>query len=175
VGCNRPHPRPHGIHVGEAAPSNGDHPDYLSPALNSLGRLLAAGHGGQTLLSNAVRILAADTLPDEVSLRDLGRHQLRDQLEAEQIWQLLIPGLLDNYPPLKTLDRHSTNLPRQSTPLIGRDALLAKLLPILTDPGTRHLTLTGRVASARRASRSNSLPTPQMPFPTAHSSSTSPP
>ena len=153
------------MHVGEAAPRDGDRPDYLSPALNSLGRLLAAGHGGQSLLTNAARILAADTLPDGVALRDLGRHQLRDQLDPEQIWQLVIPGLADAFPPLKTLDRHPTNLPRQPTPLIGRDALLAELLPILTDSDTRLLTLTGpggvgktRLAVQLAADVSNAFP-----------------
>ena len=131
------------VHVGEAAPSGRDQPDYLAPALNRLARLLAAGHGGQALLTNVARILAADTLPEGVSLRDLGHHRLRDLLETEQIWQLVIPGLPDAFPPLNSLERHPTNLPPQPTALVGRDALVAELLPILTNPATRLLTLTG--------------------------------
>lgn len=131
------------VHVGEAAPSAGERPDYLAPALNRLARLLAAGHGGQILLTNVARILAGEALPEGVSLRDLGRHRLRDLLEAEYVWQLVVPDLPDTFPPLKTLERHPTNLPSQPTELIGRDALLAELDPVLSDPSTRMLTLTG--------------------------------
>ena len=48
------------------------------PGLNRLARLLAAGHGGQVLLSLATQDLARDALPAGASLRDLGEHPLRD-------------------------------------------------------------------------------------------------
>jgi predicted ATPase/Flp pilus assembly protein TadD len=131
------------IHVGEAAPSPGERPDYLAPALNRLARLLAAGHGGQTLLTHAARVLVGGTVPEGVRVQDMGTHRLRDLLEAEPIWQLVIPGLPDVFPPLKTLERHPTNLPPQPTALIGRDALLADLIPVVMDSSTRLLTLTG--------------------------------
>lgn len=131
------------IHVGDATPVSGDRPDYLAPALNRLARLLAAGHGGQTLLTNAARILSAESLPEGIALRDLGRHQLRDLLEAEHVWQLAIPGLPGTFPALKTLERHPTNLPPQPASLVGRDALLTKLTPVIGDTATRLLTLTG--------------------------------
>lgn len=133
------------IHVGEAAPlgGGGERPDYLAPSLNRLARLLAAGHGGQTLLTGVARGLALESLPADVTLRDLGLHRLRDLLEAEQIWQLVIPELPDTFPPLKTLETQQTNLPMQGDPLLGRDHLLAELAPIVVDPGTRLLTLTG--------------------------------
>ncbi|HYO30447.1 MAG TPA: tetratricopeptide repeat protein, partial [Thermomicrobiales bacterium] len=131
------------VHVGEAAPSGDNRADYLAPALNRLARLLSAGYGGQALLTDVARALVVGTLPEGATLRDLGRHRLRDLLEAEQVWQLSILGLPDAFPPLKTLERHPTNLPPQPTPLIGREALLAELLPIVADPATRLLTLTG--------------------------------
>lgn len=131
------------LHAGEATPTGGERLDYLAPALNRLARLLAAGHGGQILLSGVARALVASNLPAGVELRDLGQHRLRDLLEPEQIWQVLIPGLPDTFPALKTLEGHAVNLPAQPTPLIGRDALLAELLPIITDPAMRLLTLTG--------------------------------
>ena len=131
------------IHVGEATPAEGDRPDYLAPALNRLSRLLGAGHGGQTLLTDAARLLAGHALPAGVELRDLGRHRLRDLREPEQIWQVTIAGLPADFPPLKTLEGHKTNLPAQLTALVGRDAFVADMLPVLTDPATRLLTLTG--------------------------------
>ena len=59
------------------------------------------------------------------ALHDLGRHRLRDLLEPEQVAQLVVAGLQDHFPPLKSLERHPTNLPVQPTPLVGREAELA--------------------------------------------------
>src|SRR3712207_1832153 len=42
------------LHTGEAEERDGD---YFGPALNRVARLLSAGHGGQTLLSQATREL----------------------------------------------------------------------------------------------------------------------
>lgn len=131
------------IHVGEATPLMGERPDYVAPSLNRLARLMSSGHGGQTLLSNVAKGLALQSMPAGVSVRDLGQHRLRDLLEAEHIWQLVIPDLPDAFPPLKTLETQQTNLPMQGDPLLGRDQVLVELAPILVDPATRLLTLTG--------------------------------
>jgi predicted ATPase/class 3 adenylate cyclase len=132
------------VHLGEAEPSGGD---YLAPCLNRLARLLAAGHGGQVLLTDAVRRRVEDRLPDGVVIVDLGRHRLRDLLEPEAIAQLAIPGLPVHFPPLATLERHPTNLPVQPTELVGREAELAELQDLLAPedrPGSvRLVTLTG--------------------------------
>ena len=45
------------LHTGAATPHDGD---YLAPALNRLARLLAAGAGGQVLLTEATRQLVRD-------------------------------------------------------------------------------------------------------------------
>ncbi len=128
------------VHAGEASPAGGD---YLAPCLNRLARLLATGYGGQALLSDTARALLGGEPPAGATLRDLGQHRLRDLLEPEHVWQLVLPGLPDAFPPLKSLERHPTNLPVQPTPMLGRDADLAALLPRLRDPTTRLLTLTG--------------------------------
>ena len=53
------------------------------------------------LVSQTTReLLRDDPLPD-VSLRDLGEHQLKDLDEPERIYQLVAPGLADDFPPLK--------------------------------------------------------------------------
>ena len=129
------------LHLGEAEPSPAG--DYLAPSLNRLARLLSAGHGGQVLLSAAVREAVTDRLPEGVSLLSLGVHRLRDLLDEEEIWQLAIPGLPTTFPPLKGLERHPTNLPPQQTPLIGRDEEVAALRDLLDDEGVHVVTLTG--------------------------------
>src|SRR5215212_5239081 len=130
------------LHTGAATPDNGD---YFAPALNRLARLLAAGAGGQILLTEATRQLVRDLSPAGMPLQivDLGEHGLRDLREAEHVFQLTAPGLPSDFPPLKSLDRQLHNLPPQLTPFIGREALVAEICGRLEQPGVRLLTLTG--------------------------------
>ena len=97
------------LHRGPAEPLPTG--DYMAPVLHRLGSLLSAGHGGQVLLSSAVREAVGERFPDGVIALALGTHRLRDLLAAEEIWQLAIPGLPATFPPLKSLERHPTNLP----------------------------------------------------------------
>ena len=130
------------LHAGEARPdARGDY--HQVPALNRLARLLGAGHGGQVLLSDSVQRQVSDNLPAGVSLKDLGRHRLRDLLEPERVGQLVIAGLPEHFPPLKSLEGHATNLPIQPTPLIGREADLAAVGKLLLQEDVRLVTLTG--------------------------------
>jgi predicted ATPase/class 3 adenylate cyclase len=130
------------LHTGAATPDNGD---YFAPALNRLARLLAAGAGGQILLTEATRQLVRDLAPAGMPLQivDLGEHGLRDLREAEHVFQLTAPGLPSDFPPLKSLDRQLHNLPPQLTPFIGRESLVAEICGRLEQPGVRLLTLTG--------------------------------
>jgi class 3 adenylate cyclase len=129
------------LHAGEAAPD--ERSDYLAPALNRLDQLLAAGHGGQVLLSPAVRQLAQDALPSAVALQDLGEHQLRDLSQPERVYQLLHPDLPDAFPPLRSLEIQPHNLPSQATPFLGREREVAEVVALLRYPHTRLVTLTG--------------------------------
>ena len=79
------------IHTGAAEPRDGD---YLGPPLNRVARLLAAGHGGQILLSRAAEELLRDHLPDGIALRDLGEHRLKDLHHPERIFQVRAPDCL---------------------------------------------------------------------------------
>jgi class 3 adenylate cyclase len=88
------------LHTGAVESRNGD---YFGPALNRVARLLPTGHGGQTLLSQSCYELTRDCLPEAVSLRDLGAHQLKDLARAERLYQLQHPALPANFPPLKSL------------------------------------------------------------------------
>ena len=106
-------------------------------------RICAAGHGGQTLLSQTTRALVEYDLPAGVSLRDLGAHRLKDLQRPERLYQLVIPDLPADFPPLKSLDRRAHNLPVQPTPLIGRERISAAACALLRRADVRLLTLTG--------------------------------
>ncbi|HEX6290052.1 MAG TPA: tetratricopeptide repeat protein [Herpetosiphonaceae bacterium] len=128
------------LHTGSAEMRDGD---YFGPALNRVARLLAAGHGGQILLSRVTQELVRDLLPPVTQLRDLGEHRLKDLIRPEHIFQLLAPDLRADFPPLRTLESRINNLPPQPSPLLGRDQELVELRALLRRPDVRLVTLTG--------------------------------
>ncbi len=81
-----------GLHVGEAEERSGN---YFGPAVNTAARVEAAAHGGQTVITEAVRVAARTT-----GTSDLGTHELRDVEEPVHLHQL---GDGD-FPALRTLD-----------------------------------------------------------------------
>ena len=129
-----------GLHTGTAEERNGD---YFGPTLNRVARLMAAGHGGQILLSLATQELVRDALPRDAELRDLGERRLRDLTRPERVFQLVVADLPTEFPPLKTLDTRPNNLPRQATAFIGREAETAAVSALLRRPDVALVTLTG--------------------------------
>jgi predicted ATPase len=104
---------------------------YVGPDVHRAARIAAAGHGGQVLVSAASAQLV------EMELNDLGEHRLKDLSAPERIYQLGD----EDFPPLKSLYR--TNLPIPATPFLGRERELHDVLSLLSEEGTRLLTLTG--------------------------------
>jgi class 3 adenylate cyclase len=74
-----------GLHAGVCEERDGD---YFGPAVNRVARLLAVAKGGQVLVSGVVAELLSDDLPDDVGLRELGTHQLKDLSRPERIYQV---------------------------------------------------------------------------------------
>jgi predicted ATPase len=91
------------------------------------------------VISDQTRSLLDARLP----LRDLGLHRLKDLAEPMKLFQL---GR-GRFPPIRTLT--ATNLPRQTTPLVGRERELAEILELLRSPGIRLVTLTGAGGSGK--------------------------
>ena len=72
---------------------------YYGPPLNRLGRILAAGHGGQVLLSTGAREqLRAH---DGFETGDLGEYRFKGIGRPQPVHQLLIAGLRNEFPPLR--------------------------------------------------------------------------
>jgi predicted ATPase/class 3 adenylate cyclase/DNA-binding CsgD family transcriptional regulator len=127
------------VHTGEV--SLRDEGNYFGPALNRCARLRAVAHGGQVVCSRATAELAADDLPGEVMLVDLGVHRLRDLGRPESVFQVSHERLPVTFPPLHSLDATPNNLPVQLTTFIGRSGEIRELKRLLDEH--RLVTLTG--------------------------------
>jgi predicted ATPase/class 3 adenylate cyclase len=126
------------IHTGHTDERDGD---YFGPAVNRVARLLAIGHGGQVLVSGASADLAQGELPPQAALRDLGAHRLKDLTHPEQVYQLVVPDLPGEFPPLRSLEALPNNLPLQLTSFVGREV---EILTITETLGKHRLiTLVG--------------------------------
>jgi predicted ATPase/class 3 adenylate cyclase len=127
----------------------GEH--YLNQPLNRCARLMAAGHGGQALVSAATELLVRDDLPDGCGLVDLGEHRLRDLARPVRIFQLTGPGLRAEFPPLRTLEAFAGNLPVQLSSFVGRTGELAGLAAATRRSALVTVTGAGGVGKTRLA------------------------
>jgi predicted ATPase/class 3 adenylate cyclase len=125
-----------GLHTGEPTTVNGR---YVGLAVHQGARVMAAGHGGQILISESTRAL----LDDRFQVRHLGEHRLKDLSGPHQLYQVLVEGLPMDFPPLKTLENRPTNLPVLANALIGRTPELKEAQGLLTRDEVRLLTVTG--------------------------------
>ena len=128
-----------GLHSGEPEPyENG----YVGVDVHLAARIAGTAHGGQVVVSDTTRGLVGNNLPDGVWMKRLGAHRLKDIAELQQLHQLVMPGLREDFPALRSLGTRS-NLPSPASPLVGREQELGTLSAFLADKHTRLLTLTG--------------------------------
>jgi class 3 adenylate cyclase/streptogramin lyase len=110
-----------GLHTGE--PNLSDDGRYHGLGVHRTARIMAAGHGGQVLASQATAAVLGDDEPEGITLRELGEHKLKDLDRPERIYQLEIDGLPTEFPPLKT-----------HAPATPADEIAAARLPIYRRP-----------------------------------------
>ncbi len=131
-----------GMHTGQGTPASREAgADYVGIDVHRAARIANIAHGGQVLASGATATLAGQDLGDGIALRDLGEHRLKDLAQPERVYQLVIAGLPNDFPPVRSLDRTPNNLPTQVTTFIGRAPEIRDALRLLDN--TRLLTLTG--------------------------------
>lgn len=118
-----------GVHLGEVEERGGD---YFGPVVNACARVEDAGHGGQVLITDAVRVVI-----DRDDVRELGSHQLRDLPHPMPLYQV---GEGD-FGSLRGLVGVRDSLPVRRTRLIGCDNAIAELRPLLLTE--RLVTLVG--------------------------------
>src|SRR6516225_578772 len=112
---------------------------------------MAAGHGGQVLVSGATELLVRGDLPEGCALVDLGEHRLRDLARPVRIFQLAGPGLRSEFPPLRTLEGFAGNLPVQLSSFVGREDELAGLAAAMARSPLVTVTGPGGVGKTRLA------------------------
>jgi class 3 adenylate cyclase len=108
------------VHVGEAAPSDGD---FFGPALNRAARVCGLIHGGQIVLTDAARAVLVDVGHLKFELADLGTYGLRGLTDPERLWQVVSPDLPCLFPPIRASDDLAPGeMPSQLTSFVGREA-----------------------------------------------------
>ena len=139
-----------GVHTGDVQLR--DEGNYIGTTINKAARLRDLAHGGQTVLSGAAAELAADSLPPDAWITELGTHRLRDLPRAERVVQLCHPDVGVEFPPLRVVeDAAAGRLPVHLTNFIGRRDEIAELRNILADNRLLTLTGTGGVGKTRLA------------------------
>ena len=129
-----------GIHTGKAEfRPDGEYHGYL--AMSRVQRVMSAAHGGQILLSDASAVLVRGELQEGITLLDLKEHRLKGLLLPEHLWQVVIPDLPRDFPPLASLNDFPNNLPTQLTSFIGREKAIEEVKQELSNH--RLVTLTG--------------------------------
>jgi len=132
------------IHTGEAQ-LRGD--DYYGPALNRCARMRAAAHGGQIILSETVKKLIENALPQGTTLKHLGLHRFKDLEEADRIYQLTSTSEAQQFPDLRSLSAAKHNLPIQLTSFVGREKQIESIRSLLKE--RRLITLIGAGGSGK--------------------------
>ena len=122
-----------GVASGEVQERDGD---YFGQPLNRTARVMAAGHGGQIVVSDSSAALVSG-----VDLLDLGDHRLRDLAASVRLFQVRAEGLEREFPALRTLDATPGNLPVQLTSFVGRELEVKEVGELVR--AHRLVTLTG--------------------------------
>ena len=127
-----------GIHTGKAIFFGGN---YVGLDVHRAARICAAGHGGQILISSSAQVCIGQELPTNVSTKDLGYHLLKDLEQPEHLFQINIPGLLSDFPPLRARNARRHNLPSEVSDFVDREKELGEIANLLAD--NRLVTLSG--------------------------------
>ncbi|MDM0072156.1 adenylate/guanylate cyclase domain-containing protein [Variovorax sp. J31P207] len=142
-----------GLHTGEAVLRDSH---YIGQEVHRASRICDAGHGGQTVLSQAAAELVRTSLSGGVALKDLGEHQLNGLGRPQRLFQLSAPGLAADFPRLRSLDA-ATNLPVERTSFVGREQEIADVRAELDEHRLVTLTGIGGAGKTRLALRVGAL------------------
>jgi class 3 adenylate cyclase len=89
-----------GVHRGRPTLTDSG---YVGLSVHTTARICFAAHGGQIVVSSAMRSAVLTSLADGVSLRSLGAWRLQGLREAEDLYQVEAPDLPASFPPLRSV------------------------------------------------------------------------
>jgi class 3 adenylate cyclase/CheY-like chemotaxis protein len=115
-----------GMHTGEAIYAD---KDFLGVDVHKAARICFAGHGGQILLSEATHEL----VPEELERRELGSYRLRGLPTPERIFQLVAPGLQEDFPALRGVDQDGERPPALRVVLADDSVLLREGIALVLE------------------------------------------
>jgi class 3 adenylate cyclase len=75
---------------------------YVGLSIHAAARICFAAHGGQIVLSSAVRAAVIESLPQGVTLRSLGAWRFRGLPEPMELFQVDAADLVADFPPLRS-------------------------------------------------------------------------
>ena len=90
-----------GLHRGRPSLTDGG---YVGISVHAAARICFAAHGGQIILSWAVRNALGESLPDGVSLRSLGAWRFRGLPEPIDMFQVQAADLTADFPALRSAE-----------------------------------------------------------------------
>ena len=88
-----------GLHRGRPALTD---TGYVGLSVHAAARICFAAHGGQIVMSSAVRKAVLETLPEGVGLRRLGAWRFRGLAEPVDLFQVEAADLLADFPALRS-------------------------------------------------------------------------
>jgi class 3 adenylate cyclase len=88
-----------GLHRGRPALTE---TGYVGLSVHAAARICFAAHGGQIVMSSAVRAAVGESLPEGVGLRELGAWRFRGLPEPIAMFQVEAADLIGDFPPLRS-------------------------------------------------------------------------
>jgi class 3 adenylate cyclase len=87
---------------------------YVGLSVHTAARICFAAHGGQIVVSSAVRSAVLESLADGVTLRSLGTWRFQGLREPEDLYQVEAVDLLADFPPLRSVQPATRSVDLQS-------------------------------------------------------------
>ncbi|HSJ84106.1 MAG TPA: DUF4062 domain-containing protein [Acidimicrobiia bacterium] len=130
-----------GLHSGTARVGSGG---YVGLDVHRASRVASSAHGGQIVVSAAVRGLVEGHLADTGwQIRELGSYALKGLSRAERLFQVEAAGLPADFPPPRARSTTRVRLPSAPTRLVGREKELDELAEMLGQAQVRLATIVG--------------------------------
>ena len=133
-----------GLHTGRAFVREGN---YFGESVSRTARIRGLAVGGQILMSQSAYEAAKPEQLAAATVADLGLARLKGLSRPEQVFQVSQGRLPSEFPPLRTDDLRTNNLPSQTSSFVGRELLVVQAGKLLE--ADRLVTLTGAGGSGK--------------------------